>query len=117
MYMEEHTIDAAGKALGRVASEAAKVLMGKTSPDYTPNKSGGARVKIVNAKKISMHERKKIQKAYVTYTGYPSGKRTETYQKLSKRRGASEPIRRAVERMLPRNSLRKARMKSLTISD
>lgn len=112
----EHTIDATGKSLGRIASEAAKILMGKTTPDYTPNKSGDAHVKIVNVKKIYMRERKKIQKEYITYSGYPSGQRTETFRQLSERRGVTEPLRRAIERMLPRNTLRNARMKRLEIT-
>lgn len=113
----EFTIDAAGKSLGRVASEAAKMLMGKTLPDYVPNKRSDTRVKIVNAKKISMPDRKKTQKTYTTYTGYPGGKRTESFRMLRDRRGAAEPLRRAVERMLPRNTLRNARMKSLDITE
>lgn len=115
--MIEHTIDAAGKSLGRVASEAAKTLMGKTSPDYTPNKRSIVRVKIVNAKRISMRERKKVQKTYTRYTGYPGGKRTETFQMLKERRGSAAPLRKAIERMLPRNTMRVARMKSLEITE
>lgn len=117
MHMDEHTIDASGKSLGRVASEAAKALMGKMSVEYTPNKRLPIHVKITNAKKVSMRERKKGQKTYTTYSGYPSGKRTETFRELSGRRGVAEPIRRAVERMLPRNTLRKGRMKSLEITE
>jgi len=113
----EYEIDAAGRTLGRVASEAAKALMGKMRPDYTPNKRSNVRVKIVNAKKLYMRDRKKIQKIYKTYSGYPSGQRTESFQALSARRGAGEPLKRAVERMLPRNTFRTARMRNLIISD
>ena len=112
-----YTIDAAGKTLGRVASEAAKALMGKTQPDYTPNVRSDVRVKILNAKKLYMRDRKKIQKMYKTYSGYPSGQRVESFRALSERRGVGEPLRRAVERMLPRNTFRTARMKNLQISE
>ena len=64
--MTEYTIDAAGKTLGRVASEAAKALMGKTMPDYTPNVRSEVKVKIVNAKKLYMRDRKKTQKMNTT---------------------------------------------------
>lgn len=117
METKEHIIDAAGRTLGRVASEAAKALMGKTSAEYTPHIRSVVRVKIVNAKKLYMRDRKKTQKMYKTYSGYPSGQRLESFRALSQRRGIAEPIRRAVERMLPRNTFRTARMKSLIISD
>jgi len=77
----EYTIDAAGKTLGRVASEAAKALMGKT------------------------------------YSGYPGGQQLESYKMLSSRRGAGEPLRRAVKRMLPRNTFLTDRLKNLLISE
>src|SRR3989344_7767925 len=115
--MTEYTIDAAGKTLGRVASEAAKALMGKTTPDYTPNVRSEVKVKIVNAKKLYMRDRKKTQKMYKTYSGYPSGQRLESFRALSERRGAGEPLRRAAERMLPRNTFRTARMKNLQLSE
>lgn len=115
--MTEYTIDAAGKTLGRIASEAAKTLMGKTSPDYTPNKRSDVHVKIVNAKKLNMRDRKKVSKTYKTYSGHPGGQRTESFQMLSARRGGGEPLRRAIERMLPRNTFRTARMKNLEITE
>jgi len=55
----EFTIDAEGKSLGRVASQAAKTLMGKTSPDYVPNIRSDVKVLIVNAGKLSMPEKKR----------------------------------------------------------
>jgi large subunit ribosomal protein L13 len=55
------TIDASGRTLGRVASEAAKMLMGKTSPDYTPHIRSDVKVTVVNASKIYTRERKKRQ--------------------------------------------------------
>ncbi len=115
--MIEITIDAAGKSLGRVASEAAKALMGKTSPDYTPHIRSDVRVKITNAGKLSMSQKKQIQKVYTRYTGSSGGLRQESFAALSVRRGAGAPIRKAVERMLPRNTFRTARLKNLVITD
>jgi len=116
--MAEYTIDAAGMTLGRVASEAAKALMGKTSADYTPNKRSIVKVTITNLSKLSIRESKRTKKTYQTYSGYPGGLRTETYASLSTRKGmpVGEPLRRAIERMLPRNTFRTERMKNLTIT-
>lgn len=114
--VNEYTIDAAGKTLGRVASEAAKALMGKMSPTYTPHSRSHIKVCVVNASKISVREKKRARKIYKTYSGHPSGQRLESYKQLSARCGEGEPLRRAVARMLPRNTFHKARMKSLVIS-
>ena len=113
----EYTIDAAGKTLGRVASEAAKALMGKTSADYTPHIRSVVVVKVVNAAKIAMREKKSVKKMYKTYSGYPGGQQLESYKMLSSRRGAGEPLRRAVKRMLPRNTFLTDRLKNLLISE
>ena len=112
----ELTIDAAGRTLGRVASEAAKALMGKTAPDYTPNKHSDVKVTIRNASKLYMRDKKQTTKMYQTYSGYPSGRKLESFSALSQRRGVGEPLRRAIERMLPRNTFRTARLKNLTIT-
>lgn len=114
---DTYTIDAAGRSLGRVASEAAKALMGKTHPDYTPNIASDVKVSISNASKMHVRESKRTQKTYKRYSGYPGGLRHETLASLSTRRGYGAAIRQAVQRMLPRNTLRVARMKNLTISE
>ncbi len=110
------TIDAEGKTLGRVASQAAKMLMGKTLPSYTPNVASPIKVTILNAGKLSISERKRLGKTYTSYSGYPGGIKREALGALSTRKGHGEPLRRAIERMLPRNTLRVGRMKNLTIT-
>ncbi len=117
MENKEHKIDAAGKALGRVASEAAKALMGKMRADYTPNKSSGVKVTVTNAGKLYIREKKRTGKIYTTYSGYPGGLKRESLASLSARKGKGEAIRRAVTRMLPRNTMRVARLKNLTITE
>lgn len=112
-----YTIDAAGKSLGRVSAEAAKALMGKTRADYTPNVRSDVKVTIINASKLSMRDKKSVQKGYLTYTQYPGGLRRESFANLSKRRGFAEPLKRAISRMLPRNTFRVGRMKNLTITE
>lgn len=111
------SIDAAGKTLGRIASEAAKALMGKTLPSYTPHIRSDVKVTVVNAGKIHTTEKKRTQKTYVSYSGYPGGLRRETLAMLNSRRGRSEAVRRAIARMIPRNRLHTARMKNLTVTE
>ncbi|MEY4747389.1 MAG: hypothetical protein RLZZ416_438 [Candidatus Parcubacteria bacterium] len=112
-----YTIDAAGKSIGRVAAEAAKALMGKMRADYVPHKNSGVKVEISNAGKLSIREKKRTGKMYVTYSGYPGGQKVESLASLTARRGRGEAIRRAVRRMLPRNTMLVARLKNLTITE
>lgn len=115
--LKEYSIDAAGKSLGRVASEAAKALMGKTSADYTPHVRSNVRVSITNAGKLHMSEKKQSAKMYIRYSGYPGGLKRESYSSLTSRRGMGEALKHAVRRMLPRNTMLVARMKNLHISE
>ena len=111
------TIDAAGKTLGRVATEAAKALMGKTLANYTPNIPTPVRVTISNAKKLRITEKKRLQKTYTDYSGHPGGLKTRSLSQMIARDGEGAAIRRAITRMLPRNTLRNGRLKRLVITD
>lgn len=111
------TIDASGKKMGRVASEAASFLSGKRNVNYVRNKVCGAPVKIINTSKASFDVKKLNGKEYVTFTGFRGGLYTETLAHLIERKGAKEAFERAVYRMLPSNTLRKQMMKNLTITD
>lgn len=113
---DTYTIDAAGKTIGRVASQAAKALMGKTRADYTPNKMTDMKVVVENAAKLFIRESKKQGKVYGIYSGYPGGLKKETLSNLIARKGQGEAIRRAVQRMLPNNTMRPKRMKNLTVN-
>jgi large subunit ribosomal protein L13 len=112
-----YKIDAQGKKLGRVASEAASVLMGKNSPSFAKNIVADAAVFISNVKLADISAEKKIKDKYVTYTGSRGGLNSETLGALIARRGTKEVFRRAVYRMLPDNKLRDRRMKNLTITE
>ncbi len=112
-----YTIDAAGRTLGRVASEAAKALMGKMRADYTPNKNSGIKVSVTNAGKLYIRERKRSRTIYTTYSGYPGGLKRESLASLSARKGNGEALRRAVARMLPRNTMHTPRLKNLTVTE
>jgi large subunit ribosomal protein L13 len=111
------TINAENRTLGRVASEAANIILGKKTPAFAKNAVAGEAVKVINAAKVRVSGSKATTLAYRHYTGYPGGLREEKYKDLVVRRGYGEAIRRAVEGMSPRNRLRNSRMKLLTIEE
>ena len=113
----EHIIDAQEKKLGRVASEAALLLMGKNEPSFKRNVVAKTKVKIVNTSKLSIPVSKLKNKEYTHYTGYPGGLRKNKMEKVISDKGHSEVVRRAVYGMLPANKLRSIVMKNLTISE
>ena len=112
-----HTIDAQGKKLGRVASEAATLLMGKRTTTFVRNKVSDIKVTITNVNKANIDIKKMDDKEYVTFTGFRGGINTEKLSALIARKGYKEVFERAVYRMLPSNSLRKVMMKNLTITE
>jgi large subunit ribosomal protein L13 len=113
----KHTIDAQGKKIGRIASQAAAILLGKHSPAFAKNKVSVDTVEIINAAKVDVTLRKKTDEKYVTYTGFRGGLKSESLGELMTRRGMTEVFRRAVTRMLPDNRLRDDRIKNLTIKE
>ncbi len=114
---ETRTIDAEGKRLGAVATEAARVLLGKHSPQFARHIAFPVEVKVVNARLLDISEKKRTQEVYKTYSGYPSGQKVETLGHLAERRGYGEALRRTVSGMLPKNKLRSVRMKNLSIQE
>lgn len=113
----KHTIDATNKKLGRVASEAAKILLGKDTTDFARNVVTPAEVEIVNASKVDISPEKLEAKYYRSYSHFPGGYKEVTAQRTVEKKGFSELFRKAVDGMLPKNKLRKERMKNLTISE
>ena len=99
-----HVIDANDVVLGKLASHAAQLLMGKHKPIYTPFLDTGDHVIVINAEKIRTTGVKAEQKQYHHYTGYPGGLRTEDYNKRIIRKPEAI-IEAAVKRMLPKNKL------------
>lgn len=114
---KNYSINAQGRTLGRVASEAAKALMGKTGADFTPHHKPTTKVLIENAGGLRILEKKRLSKTYTSYSGYPGGLRRETLASLSARKGNSAALRVAISKMLPRNASRAIRMKNLTIHE
>ncbi|MEK7641530.1 MAG: uL13 family ribosomal protein [Patescibacteria group bacterium] len=113
----KYTIDAQGKKIGRIASQAAAYLLGKSMTSFAKNTVADAHVEIVNASKADVTARKKTNDKYVTYTGFRGGLETESLGELIIRRGMTEVFRRTVYRMLPNNRLRDVRIKNLTIKE
>lgn len=112
----EYTIDASGKRLGHVATEAARFLMGKNSPDFVKNEAPAISVKIINASQLDVPFKKK-EDIYQSYSGYPGGRRVETLEHLAERRGFAEVVRRTVKGMLPKNKLQSVMMSNLEVTE
>lgn len=97
-------LNAEGKTLGRLASEAASVLAGKRNPLYTPYIDMGDHVIVVNAEKIHVTGMRAEQKVYRRYTGFPGGLREESFLKLLARR-PEKILEEAIKGMLPKSKM------------
>lgn len=113
----QYIIDATGKKLGRVSSEAASILRGKRDTGFAPNKVSADTVIIEHASNIDLSEQRLEEEGYNTYSGYPGGLKHETRGHLLARRGMKEVLTRTIRGMLPRNKLRDQMLKNLTIKD
>lgn len=112
---KQFVVDAAGRTLGRVASEAASILLGKKSVDYAQNAVLPLEVKVVNAGKLRIPERRMNEKTYRWFTGQVDGLREITLPNLIAKKGIEYVVAQTVDGMIPRNKLRKERMKRLTV--
>lgn len=110
-----YTIDAAGRTLGRVCSEAAHALLGKRSAHFVKNEVLPIQVVVINAKKLMVSERRSKGKVYTRYTGFPGGLREMSMHEMIEKKGIAAVVEKTVDGMLPRNKLRKERMKRLTV--
>lgn len=113
----EYTINAQGKKIGRVATQAAVLLIGKNRTDFRRNAAPAVKVKIINASKADVTNKKASQKVYKSYSGYPGGLRTQTMKKLAASKSMKEIFRKAVYGMLPTNKLRAVMIKNLIIEN
>lgn len=111
------TIDATNQKLGRVAAQAAKLLIGKDKTDFVKNAVIGSKVKVVNASKMSIEDKKLKTDTHVRYSGYPGGLTKETLDKVVVKKGYAELIRKAVSGMLPKNKLRTKFMLNLEVTE
>lgn len=109
-----YVIDAEGQTLGRLASEIARLLRGKTKPQYTPHVDTGDFVIVVNAERVGVTGRKAEQKLYRRHTGYPGGLKEVTYEQMMDRKPA-EILRKAVYGMMPKTRLARQQFRKLKI--
>ncbi|MBI4035493.1 50S ribosomal protein L13 [Candidatus Daviesbacteria bacterium] len=111
---EKHTIDAGGKVLGRLATEIAKILMGKNKPSFVPYLDAGDYVVVTNASQVKVTGKKMQDKVYTRHSGYPGGLKVETFDKVLLRKPESI-IEHAVKGMLPHNKLGRQMIKKLKV--
>jgi len=110
-----YTIDATDRTLGRVCSEAASVLLGKKSVHFAKNQAIPTTVTVLNASKLHITDRRAKGKVYTHYTGYPGGLRSMSMDVMIDKKGIAEVVKKTVDGMIPRNKLRKPRMKNLIV--
>jgi large subunit ribosomal protein L13 len=109
-----YIVDAAGKTLGRLASEVAKRLRGKHKPEYTPHVDTGDFIIVVNASQVKVTGNKSKAKIYRTHSGYPGGMKETTFDKLLAKK-PEDVIEIAVKGMLPKNPLGRAMYRKLKV--
>jgi large subunit ribosomal protein L13 len=109
-----HLIDAEDAVLGRIASKAAKILMGKHKPTYTPFLDTGDHVIVVNAAKVRLTGNKEEQKLYRRHSGYPGGL-TETQARKVRQTRPTRMVEEAVQGMLPKSKLGKQMYRKLQV--
>ena len=109
-----HVIDAQDVVLGKLASKAAMLLMGKTKPSYTPFLDTGDHVIVINAERVKVTGRKEEKKVYRHFTGYPGGLVEKSFRRVR----AERPVRiveQAIQGMLPKTKLGKQMFRKLKV--
>ena len=109
-----HVIDAEGMVLGRLCTEAARVLRGKHKPTFAPHIDSGDHVVIINADKVVLTSGKADVKRIWRHSGYPGGIRSERYSDALGR-DAAETVRNSVKGMLPHGPLGRQQIKKLKV--
>lgn len=110
-------IDASGMTLGRVSTAIAMSLMGKTSATFERNVYSGFPVRVINAAKLTITNKKLEEIFHTRYSGRPGGLRILKGTETKEKKGLSELIKLAVYHMLPGNKLRREMMKNLTVEE
>lgn len=109
-----HVVDVTGKPLGRVAVKIANLLRGRNKVMFTPHIDTGDFVVVVNARNVKLTGSKSEKKLYVTYTGYRSGNTAVPAARLLERH-PERVITKAVEGMLPGNTMSRSIIKRLKV--
>jgi len=109
-----HLIDAENAVLGRLASKAAMILMGKNKPTYTRFIDTGDHVIVVNADKVKLTGNKEEQKIYRRHSGYPGGLNEQSARKVRESRPA-RLVEEAIQGMLPKSKIGKQMYRKLNV--
>ena len=109
-----YVVDAAGKTLGRLASEIARRLRGKHKPIYTPHVDTGDYIIVVNADKVHVTGRKATDKMYYHHTGYIGNLKSANFEQMQEK-APGRVIELAVKGMLPKNPLGRAMFRKLKV--
>jgi large subunit ribosomal protein L13 len=109
-----YLIDVKGKILGRVATQVAKLLMGKGKPEFCKHLDLGDYVIVINSDQVRLSGKKENQKEYFHHTGYPEGSRKISFSKYIKTK-PEELFREAVKGMLPHNPLGRKMLSKLHV--
>jgi large subunit ribosomal protein L13 len=107
-------LDATDRPLGRLATKAARILIGKDKATFTPYLDSGDHVVVINADKIKMTGNKVEQKVYYSHSGYPGGLKAVPAKRVRETR-PEWVVREAIVGMLPKNKLRASRAKKLRV--
>jgi large subunit ribosomal protein L13 len=108
-------VDAEGVVLGRMASQIAKILRGKHRPEFTPHVDCGDNVIVINAEKVHLTGNKREDKTYYWHTGYPGGIKSRTAAQILDGKHPERIVIKAVQRMLPKNTLARKQMTNLRV--
>ena len=109
-----YVIDAEDLVLGRLSTEAARILRGKHKPTFAPHMDMGDHVIVINAEKVVLTSNKADQKLVYRHSGYPGGLKTQTFAE-SQAAKPEEAVRRAVRGMLPKNRLGRQMLTKLKV--
>lgn len=116
MEKKIYTIDAAGQKMGRIATKAAALLIGKNSVEYAKNKIFNVEVTIENAGKLDIFEGK-LKTVYKKYSGYPGGLLEKSMEQMIDKKGKAGLLKIAISGMIPRNKLKSRIIRNLIIKE
>ncbi len=109
-----YVVDAAGKTLGRLSTEVARVLTGKHKPQYAPHIDTGDFVIVVNAEQAVLTGGKETRKVYYRHSTHPGGLKQETAAEMRKKK-PTRMVEKAVWGMLPKNKLGRRQIRKLKV--
>ncbi|MFA7252709.1 MAG: 50S ribosomal protein L13 [Candidatus Paceibacterota bacterium] len=111
------TLDASGKKIGRLASEVAAILLGKSNADFQKHLVADVKVEVVNASKMDITEKKARTKTYRNYSGYPGGLHERTLEEVAVKKGYAEVLEKAVSGMIHNTRMKKEILKNLIVKE